>query len=314
MRACLAVTLWLYAIPAQAAGLRPYTELNTGTVRLGDLFDGLGDTPDRVLGPAPAPGQSITVEAPQLAAIARDFGVDWRPTSGAERSVLQRRGKPVPAAQVTDCLTKALRAAGAPADGDVVLPTFDPPMVGAGATATLEASQVAYDQDSGRFTAMLTVHDGEGDIPALRLSGQVVAMRDAATLTHHLPIGAVLTTTDVQQTRVRAATLRGVTPLLARQAIGMALRHEVAAGQPLTPGDVMRPVTIMRGGTVRMVLDTAGMSLSAIGVALESGGVGDTIRVQNPTSHAAVVGEITAAGTVRVAAGTVPQLNLANSQ
>jgi flagella basal body P-ring formation protein FlgA len=63
-----------------------------------------------------------------------------------------------------------------------------------------------------------------------------------------------------------------------------------------------------------MVLESPGMALSAIGVALESGGLGETIRVQNPTSHAVVVGEITGAGTISVAPGTTPQLNLATSQ
>jgi len=313
MRA-FAVACCLFAIPAHAAVLRPYTELTSGVVRLGDLFDALGNTPDRVLGRAPAPGQTITVQAPQLAAIARDFGVDWRPSTGSERSVLQRRGQPIPATQVTDCLTKALRASGAPPDGDVVMPSFDPPMVGAGATASLEATQIAFDPQSGRFTALLVVHETDGDQPAIRLSGQVVSMRDAATLTHRLPIGAVLTDADVQQTRVRASTLSGVIPLAAHQAIGMALRHEVAAGQPLTAGDVMRPVVIARGGTVRMVLESPGMALSALGVALESGGLGETIRVQNPTSHAVVVGEITAAGTVRVAPGAAAQVNVATAQ
>jgi flagella basal body P-ring formation protein FlgA len=310
----LAVACCLFALPAQAAGLRPYTELTSGVVRLSDLFDAIGNAPDRVLGRAPAPGQTITVQAPQLAAIARDFGVDWRPSTGSERSVLQRRGKPIPAAEVTDCLTKALRGAGAPSDGDVVMPSFDPPMVGAGATASLEATQIAFDPQSGRFTALLVVHETDGDQPAIRLSGQIVSMRDAATLTHRLPIGAVLTDADVQQTRVRASTLSGVIPLPAHQAIGMALRHEVAAGQPLTAGDVMRPVVISRGGTVRMVLESPGMALSALGVALESGGLGETIRVQNPTSHAVVVGEITAAGTVRVAPGAAAQVNVATAQ
>ncbi len=314
MRAILALACCLSAMPARAAVLRPYTELSTGTVHLGDLFDGLGNTPDRVLGRAPAPGEKIIVEAPQLAAIARDFGVDWRPQSGSEHSVLQRPGQAIAASRVTGCLLTALRAAGAPADGDVFMPTFTPPMIGAGASATLEASQVSYDVQSGRFTALVIIHDGEDDVPALRLSGQIVAMRDAATLARRLAVGAVLTAEDVVPLRVRSAALQGVNPLLPRALIGMALKHEVSPGQPLTQSDVMRPVMVARGATVRMTLDTSGIALTAMGLALESGGIGENIRVQNPTSHAVVVGEVTGAGTIRVAPGTAPQLNLANAQ
>jgi hypothetical protein len=37
---------------AQAAMLKAFSQITGGTVRLGDLFDDLGGTPDRVLGPA----------------------------------------------------------------------------------------------------------------------------------------------------------------------------------------------------------------------------------------------------------------------
>jgi flagella basal body P-ring formation protein FlgA len=295
----LASTL-LASQPAQAALLRPYTEIASSTVHLGDLFDDLGSTPDRPLGRAPAPGEKIVVEAPQLAAIARDFGVDWRPVTGAERSVLQRRGQQVSATLVRDCLLAALRQAGAPADGDVFMPTFEPPMVGAGATPKLEAAQVSYDVLSGRFTALLQIQDGEADVPGLRLSGQVVSMRDAASLTRRMSVGVVLSAADVQQVRVRAGVLHGQVALLPAQVVGMALKHDVSPGLPLTPSDLMRPVVVARGSAVHMVLESQGLSLSAMGVALEPGGVGDRIRVQNPTSHAVVEGEITAAGTLRV--------------
>ncbi len=287
-------------MPAQAALLRPYTEISSSTVHLGDLFDQLGSTPDRALGRAPAPGEKIVVEAPQLAAIARDFGVDWRPVSGAERSVVQRRGQQVPASLVRECLLTALHGAGAPADGDVFMPTFEPPMVGAGMTPKLAATQVSYDLLSGRFTALLQVQDGEGDAPALRLSGQVISMRDAATLTRRMSVGVVLSAADVQKVRVRAGVLHGQAALLPAQVVGMALKHDVTPGLPLLPGDLMRPIVVARGSAVHMVLESEGLSLSAMGVALEPGGVGDRIRVQNPTSHVVVDGEVTAAGTLRV--------------
>jgi flagella basal body P-ring formation protein FlgA len=310
-RPCFLLAGLLAAGTAQAALLRPYTEISSGTVHLGDLFDQLGSTPDRALGRAPAPGEKIVVEAPQLAAIARDFGVDWRPSSGAERSVLQRRGQQVPASLVRECLLTALRAAGAPADGDVFMPTFEPPMIGAGVTPKLAATQVSYDVLSGRFTALLQVQDGESDMPALRLSGQVISMRDAATLTRRMSVGVVLTAADVQAVRVRAGVLHGQMAMLPAQAVGMALKHDVSPGLPLLPGDLMRPVVVARGSAVHMVLESEGLSLSAMGVALEAGGVGDRIRVQNPTSHVVVEGEVTAAGTLRVSPAPESAVSLA---
>jgi len=82
--------------PAPAATLRTMTTLSAPVVLMSDLFDEAGAAASRVLGPAPPPGEHIVVEAPQLAAIARQFGVDWRPSSPADRAVLDRPGKLLP--------------------------------------------------------------------------------------------------------------------------------------------------------------------------------------------------------------------------
>ena len=313
MRRLLAIFLCL-STTVQAATLRPYTDVAGRTIHLGDLFDGLGNTPDRVLGRAPAPGEKITVEAPQLAAIARDFGVDWRPDTGSERAVLQRRGQALSTAAIRGLLLAALRQAGAPLDGDVLMPAFQPPVVGSGPAPAMEITQASFDASTGRFTALLAVQSSDDDVPSVRLSGQVVSMRDAATLTRRLPLGGVLTASDVTMMHVRAAALHGAVPLLPDQAIGMALKHDVPPGQPLTVADLMRPTLVARGAYVRMTLDADGIALAASGLALESGGLGERIRVQNPSSHAVVLGEITGEGRVRVAPGTAVPVSLAAAQ
>ena len=76
---------------ARAATLKPFSTLSGAVVRLSDIWDGVKD--DKPLGPAPAPGGRITVPAAQLAAIARQFGVDWQPGSSADRAVLERPGR-----------------------------------------------------------------------------------------------------------------------------------------------------------------------------------------------------------------------------
>jgi flagella basal body P-ring formation protein FlgA len=78
-----------------AATLRTMTTLHASVVRLSDLFDDAGANADRVLGPGPGAGGRIVVEAAQLGAIARQFGVDWRPGSSADRAVLDRPGRPM---------------------------------------------------------------------------------------------------------------------------------------------------------------------------------------------------------------------------
>jgi flagellar basal body P-ring formation protein FlgA len=291
---------------ASAAGLHAFGELAGPLVHLSDLFDSLGAAPDRVLGPAPAPGDRIVVEAPQLAAIARDYSVDWRPQSGAERVVLERSGDRLPQAAIVAPLRAALTGAGASTDADISLPGFDPPLIPSGATPKQAVTDTNFDPATGRFTAMLTVTaPGMATVHA-RLSGQVAAMAQAVALTRHLHPGTILAAGDLQEVRVRISQLRGNAPLTLEAATGQALRHDMASGQPLTSADVSRPVLVARNGNVRMRLDAGGIQLQAQGIALEEGGLGETIKVQNPSSRAVVLAEVTAAGEVRVVPDRAP--------
>jgi flagella basal body P-ring formation protein FlgA len=307
MNCRLAVALAALLAPgASAATLHDFGQLGGPLVHLSDLFDSLGAAPDRVLGPAPAPGDRIIVEAPQLAAIARDYSVDWRPQSGAERVVLERAGDRMQQAAIMAPLRAALASAGAPSDADISLPGFDPPLIPSGSTPQQAVTDTNFDPATGRFTAMLSVSaPGMATLHA-RLSGQVAAMTQAAVLTHHLRPGTILAAADLQEVRVRVSQLRGNAPLTLDAATGQALRHDMASGQPLTGSDVARPVLVARNGTVRMRLDAGGIQLQAQGIALEAGGLGETIKVQNPSSRAVVLAEVTSAGEVRVVPDRAP--------
>ena len=55
--------------------------LDGPVLRLGDLFDGLGEEAAREIARAPAPGRRVELDARWLAAVAKGYGVAWRPSS-----------------------------------------------------------------------------------------------------------------------------------------------------------------------------------------------------------------------------------------
>jgi flagella basal body P-ring formation protein FlgA len=287
--------------PATAALLRPFSQITAGTIRLGDLFDNLGTTPDRVLGHAPAPGARIIVGSPQLAAIARDFNVDWRPQTGGEQAVVERRGDLLSAAKVSAAVRRALIDGGAPAEFDVASPDIQPILLPVGESSEPVVSQISYDPQAGRFTAQVSVGGQDSDAVQLRVSGQVIAMARAVVATARLAPGSVIRDSDVRMARVRAALLHGASVAAIGDVVGMAVRHDVPAGQVLGTSDLARPAVVQRGALVRMSLDTEGLALSAQGVAMEAGGRGERIHVENPVSHQVVLADITGPGEVRVA-------------
>ena len=303
---CLLSAAAFIAVPGlcDAAMLRPFSQITEATVRLADLFDDLGAAPNRVLGAAPAPGARIVVPAAQLAAIARDYDVAWRPASGSEQAIIERRGDVLSRASLAASLRRSLEDSGAPADADIISPDLQPIMVPHGSRITPEIVQLNYEPQGGHFTAMLTVSAADMPPIQMRVAGQVVPMARTAAATHRLSPGSTLSADDVQMVRVRISSLHGARPLQADLIVGMATRHDVSEGQALTSADLTRPPLVQRGALVRMRLDSDGISLCAQGIAVQAGARGDRIRVENPMSHSIVDAEVTSEGEVRVAPRT----------
>ena len=119
--ACSALLCWLVLIPARAAEpnpavLRLQVALDAGVIRVSDLWANAGPKADTVIGPAPPPGRSIAIEAGQLAYIARLYDVEWRPTSGVERTAVERAGRPLSRDEVSEPIRRSLVEAGAAPD------------------------------------------------------------------------------------------------------------------------------------------------------------------------------------------------------
>lgn len=307
MRVLPFILLLFAELPASAATLRPATTLFGPTVLLRDLFDNPGAEAERVLGPGPAPGGRIVVEAPQLRAIARQFDVDWRPASAADRAVLERPGQAMKQDDALAAVRMALVAAGTSPDCVVELVGFSAPLIPLGATPRPIVSQLDYDSRGGRFSAVLSVA-GDGMEPVnLRVAGQVREMMDLPVATARLPAGTVLGPDDVHMARVSVSTFHGDVIRSIEQTTGQQLTRAVQPGQPLAPSDLVRPTMVKRGALVRLRLDSGGLSVTGQGVALESGAAGERIKVQNPGSRTVLEGIVIGPGLVRIAPGTTPE-------
>jgi flagella basal body P-ring formation protein FlgA len=290
----------LVCAQAQAAALRSMTTLHGPNVFLKDLFDDAGENAERLLGPGPGPGGRIIVEAAQLNAIARQYNVAWRSVSRADRAVLEWPGRLLRKEEAVEAVRLAITARGAADDTDIDLSGFTPPTVPGEAATTSTVSQLEYDSSSGLFTAALTV-TAEGMNPIdTRIGGRVEEMMEApVALTRLLP-ETVLRPDDVHIARVRTALLQNEVARSVDQIVGMQLRRPVAAGQPLRLADLTRPPLVQRGSTVQIELSSIGLSLTGQAIALDAGADGESIRVQNTTSHAFLFARVIGPGRVRV--------------
>lgn len=85
--------------------------------------------------------------------------------------------------------------------------------------------------------------------------------------------------------------------------IGKVARRTLLPGQPILAIAVDNPRLITIGTQVKIVFSEDGLTITALGMALQAGAAGDLIRVRNQDSNLVVVGVIQPDGTVKVSEG-----------
>jgi flagellar basal body P-ring formation protein FlgA len=289
-----------------AAQLKLQVQLDAGVIKVSDIWANAGAKSDTVIGPAPPPGRSIAVEAGQLAYIAHLYDVDWRPTSGVERTVVERAGRPLSHDEIVEPIRRSLVQGGAPSTVTVDLAAIPPILVPPESFPLVSVEAQAYDAGSQRFSADLVVSTEGMQTQRARVSGRVVQLVKALVAARRLEPGDVIMATDVRATQVAERRLVGAVESDVSQVVGQTPKRTIVAGQPVEAADVGPPIMVPKGATVALLLETPNMSLTARGLALDAGGRGDVIQIMNPLTRAVVAARVTGAGRAAVEPGSAP--------
>ena len=139
-------------------------------------------------------------------------------------------------------------APGAPADCEIELPGFAPPLVPAEASAQPVATQMSYDPNTGRFTAVLSV-TGDGMEPVnIRLSGACLETIEVPVAAGRLQAGDRSRRVGrAHGSRARCSALRTEVARIPPQAIGMALRHPCLPASRCRLRISVRPPLVQKG-------------------------------------------------------------------
>ena len=95
---------------------------------------------------------------------------------------------------------------------------------------------------------------------------------------------------------------RGGGPAVERRAdlIGKAARRTLLPGAPISPAFVESPRAVANGATVRVIYQDDGLTIAASASAMQSGAVGDSIKLRSADSGLTITGAIQPDGSVRV--------------
>lgn len=296
-----------FAAPAHAANLppqlKPAVTIDGESIRLGDLWDNLGDKADTAITAAPQPGKRISLEARWLAAVAQAYAIDWRPNSAFDRVVLERSGQTVDQRVIETELREALVMEGLPASADFEIANRNALsiVVPANAAADVGVRDVVVDQRTARFSATIEVPAGSPAATRVKVSGRVFTTTRVPVLSRAMSRGDVINERDIEWAEVRDEQVRRDVLTDPAQMIGQEPRWQIRAGTPIRTTEVQKPVLVQRNSNVTLVLKTPFMTLTTMGKAIEDGGKGDTIRVTNLQTKRTIEAKVDGPGTVSVA-------------
>ena len=285
-------------VGAAAAGalLRSHVLVDGPMVTLGDLFDNVGERGNAQVLRAPPPGTHITVDADWLAHVALVNNVSWKPRDLFDEAVIERTGLTIGRDQIAATVLSALEGRGAPADSTVELEGRTQQMIVAtDQSAQLTVRDLFYDRAANRFSATLAAGDAK-----LMIAGKLYPTTEVPVLNHTVGRGETVMAQDITMIRMRQDQLRPSMVTDAGAIVGMAAKVPLRPNLPVAEADLQRPLAVIRGALVTLVLNHQGMALTAQGRAIDQGSMGDTIRVTNTHSNMTVEGVIDGTNRVRV--------------
>ena len=286
---------------AEAATLKSEAVINESVVKLSDLFDDVPQKKDVIVGNAPAPGQSIILNARTLQRIATLYDLKWSTSSPADQISIIRTEQKIAASDIAEILKKDLAARGVTGEFDVTLHNVAPTISLPGnVAATAEISQMNYIPGRDVFSAVIAAPSAANPIKTLTVSGIIEKTTQVPVLSAALKSGDVIGSGDIQWISVANRNMVNDTIVDTDQLLGKTPLRIVDAGVPVRARDVVAPQMVARGDEVLLQFSAGGLLLTAKGKAMQNGVEGEFIRVMNLSSNQSLRGEVTGDKVVRV--------------
>jgi flagella basal body P-ring formation protein FlgA len=269
-------------------------------IRLGDLFNqpvSGGDTP---VAPAPKPGQTISLDYRFLSQLARAYRLDVSQTRKFDRILVARKAQLIKAdaviAAVADAIQQRTQHA---ANLDIAFDSgqlqFTLPT---NVEATVGVQGLNFDPTTNRFVAVLVVPANGPTLISQQVIGTVYEKTEVPVLKRLVSAGETIQADDIDWVSSRVDQVYPSTLTDAQQMIGRVAKRPLRAGQMLRASDVVNQPAIQKNSLITIAVQTAQMSLTVRGKALEDGAIGQSIRVMNVNSRKQLVGVVKDAGTV----------------
>ncbi len=266
-----------------------------------DLFDGLTRKSDTIIGSAPLPGRDMVLNARTLLRIAIALDSSWRPQTGTEQIIIRRAATIISDTTMKEEIKYALYDRGVEGDFQIVFNEQVPAMTLPQTEA--EAVQIGsfeYDPTKSLFVAELLAPSVDRPLKRQMVSGKIERIIKLPVLNKSIQGGDLIKASDINMIEIPAYKVQSDYIINEEGLIGMTSRRMMMAGEPLKQNQIMEPVLVQRGESVRISYQSGPIQLISEGKALQNGARGDLIRVTNYSSNRTIDAVIQNSGLVVV--------------
>jgi flagella basal body P-ring formation protein FlgA len=279
-----------------AASLQANAVVEGQVVRLSDVVTGDFDNPEAgavVIAQAPAPGQRAVLTVQSILNTAFRNGAALDNPSRLSRIYIQRAGIPVPQDVVANRLLGELHRLGYKGEFELIMQsraaTFSVPV---GTTPDVQVDGFQYDPRTGRFQARISPAINAEALSPETVYGQAVAIVEVPVLAQRMGRTDVISEGDVIWTSMPASRVSDDLATDISDLVGMSPRRTLQSDQPVRLRDLQEPIMVSKNATVTMLVHVPGLTLTAVGRALEDGSMGSLIRIINADTHQTVTAEV----------------------
>ncbi len=277
--------------------LRESVYTDNDVILLGDVFINVGALAGKSIAYAPEPGETLSLGARWLMRVARYYDLDWQPRRADQNVKVYRDSHVIDHEQIMDAINMALLNRGYSSDMRAELVARDVrihlPM---SAQPDVAVEHLRVDERIGRFTVVLAAPAGELSAKRLQLAGNIYETMEVPVTTRTISVGEMIGPDDLVWKRMRASQVSADAVLSERGLIGMTPKRSLRGGDVVRSSHIEAPVLVPNKSLVIVSLEHPFMILTVQGRAMESGALGEMIRVRNAATNTILDAEVSGQG------------------
>jgi flagella basal body P-ring formation protein FlgA len=301
------------ATPAAALPARPVMKrdivVSREIITLGDVVEHAGGAADAGAFRAPALGRTGTIQASRVAEAVRQAGLPALDTGLVSQVVVTRAARKIAKAEIEEAVRKALAGRYGLEQVDVTLTLEGNETivyVEPEAAGDIKVQDLLLDPKAQRLEAVIAIQGSRSlTLKPLRVVGQVVDTVEVPILARSIARGEPVRTSDVRLERRPRAEVAQAGWIDVAALAGRIAKAQLQAGAVLREQDLAKQDIVDKNSVVSVTYETPGLQLTNRAKALESGGIGDAVLIQNPQSKRTLQGTIVGPGHV-VVSGPLP--------